>query len=112
MTATSANRRLAASAKQDTAEVLVRPFPAMRCRADGFCGTSTTRHVGRWQLRVLGRRATAAAMSRAAAGARVRAGAVLRCAREQDGLRVSSLKMLGACPHAHERWKRALASTA
>ena len=108
----SANRRLAAGAKQDTAEVLVRPFPATRGCVNGFCGTSATRHVGRWQLRVLERRATATAMSRAAAGARVRAGAVLRCAREQDGLRVSSLEMLGARPHTQERRKRALATAA
>ena len=112
MTATSANRRLAAGAKQDTAEVLVRPFPATRGRADGFCGTGATRRIRRWQLRVLGRRATAAAMSRAAAVARLRAGAVLRCAREQDGLRVSSLEMLGARPRTQERWKRALAKAA
>ena len=112
MMSTSANRRLAAGAKQDTAKVLVRPFPATRGRADGFCGTSATRRVGRWQLPVLGRRATAAAMSRAAAGARVRAGAVLRCAREKDGLRVSSLEMLGALPRTQERRKRALATAA
>ena len=54
MIATSANRRLAAGAKQDTAEVLVRPFPATRGRADGFCGTGAMRCVGQWQRRVLG----------------------------------------------------------
>ena len=84
MTATSANRRLAAGAKQDTAEVLVRPFPATTGRADGFFGTSAMRHIGRWQLQVLGWRVTAAATSRAVVGARNTRARLLQCVSERD----------------------------
>ena len=82
MTATSANRRFAAGAKQGTAEVLVRLLPATRGRADGFCGTGAMRHVEQWQRRVLGWPESLTVVSGVAAGATACTGAALEQAGE------------------------------
>ena len=74
MTATSANRRLAAGAKQDTAEVLVRPFPATRGRADGLVGEPLPARVGWWWWPGLWWPESSPATTLAAAGARVSSG--------------------------------------